>query len=416
MEIKVDQSILKLAKLFKKKSGKLYIVGGYIRNAVMGIPPYDVDLCSSLKPDVVAAMLEGTEFKTNIKNAELGTMEIIYQDKVFEYTTMRKELYADTGAHRPESVEFVKSIDVDVERRDFSMNSVYFEVLKGEIVDPKEGLKDIKKRTIKTVIDPNFVFMHDGLRILRMIRFSSELNFKIEPKTFACAHVHRANLSDISGTRKRNELFALLNSSKKYEGYTKKKAPMQGLVKYNKLGLWKFFNLPADRIHYNLAKRTSSENNFLALVIDITSTINPHDKFAFLTNFLGGDGLCFSSEEVDKMTNIVCGYFDAMAKMGNKDYFFKYFNNFPEILPLIKLKSLNLSKKYNFFYKYLVNNKIAIQIKDLDIRGTDIKRNFPNIPQRRYTYILNELLSKVFDGAVRNNKQSLLEEVKNYDY
>ena len=73
-------------------------------------------------------------------------------------------------------------------------------------------------------------------------------------------------------------------------------------------------------------------------------------------------------------------------------------------------------KKYNFFYKYLINNKIAIQIKDLDIKGIDIKKKYPNIPQRRYSYILNELLSKVFDGVIKNSKQDLLEEVRNYDY
>ena len=76
----------------------------------------------------------------------------------------------------------------------------------------------------------------------------------------------------------------------------------------------------------------------------------------------------------------------------------------------------NLAKKYNFFYKYLINNKIAIQIKDLDIKGSDIKKKYPNIPQRRYSYILNELLSKVFDGVIKNSKQDLLEEVRNYDY
>lgn len=416
MKISINTNLMKLAKLFKKNGAKLYLVGGCVRNAMIGIPSFDTDICSSLAPDIVAAFLDGTDFSYIFKNKELGTMDIIYDGNVWEYTTLRKENYPDGGAHKPESVEFIKSIEVDSQRRDFSVNSIYVDIVKGEIIDPNDGIRDIKKKQLRAVVDPNLVFLHDGLRILRMIRFSSELNFRIEPKTFIGAHTHRANLSDISGERKRNELLELLSCSKKYPTHTKKKAYIHGLNKYNKLGLWKYFNLPIERVRYSLVKRAGVEQRFMALVVDIVSSVAPHDKFAFLTNFLGADGLCFASDEVEDMTNEICGYFEALEKVNNKDYFFKYFNNFAQIYPLIKLKSPNLAKKYNFFYKYLINNKIAIQIKDLDIKGIDIKKKYPNIPQRRYSYILNELLSKVFDGVIKNSKQDLLEEVRNYDY
>lgn len=416
MKISINANLMKLARLFKKNGAKLYLVGGCVRNAVIGIPSFDTDICSTLIPDVVCSFLEGTEFSCLIKNKELGTMDIVCEGNVWEYTTLRKENYADGGAHKPESVEFIKSLEIDSHRRDFSVNSIYVDIIKGEIIDPNEGIRDIKKKQIRAVVDPNLVFLHDGLRILRMIRFSSELNFKIEPKTFAGAHTHRANLSDISGERKRKELFELLSCSKKYPNHTKKKGYFSGLQKYNRLGLWKYFNLPIEKVKYSLVKKAGIDQRFMALVVDIVSSVNPHDKFAFLNNFLGADGLCFCADEVEEMTNTICGYFDAMDKINNKDYFFKYFNNFPQILPLIKAKSTNLAKKYNFFYKYLINNKIAIQIKDLDIKGADIKKKYPNIPQRRYSYILNELLSKVFDGVIKNSKQNLLEEVRNYDY
>lgn len=416
MKISINSNLMKLARLFKKNGAKLYLVGGCVRNAVIGIPSFDTDICSALSTDEICGFLDGTDFSYIIKNKELGTMDIVCDGNVWEYTTLRKENYADGGAHKPESVEFVKSLEVDSHRRDFSVNSIYVDIIKGEIIDPNDGIRDIKKKQIRAVVDPNLVFLHDGLRILRMIRFSSELNFKIDPKTFAGAHTHRANLSDISGERKRKELLELLSCSKKYPNHTKKKGYYYGLQKYNKLGIWKYFNLPIEKVRYSLVKKTELDSRFLALVVDITLSVDPHDKFAFLNNFLGADGLCFCSDEVDEMTNTICGYFDAMEAMNNKDYFFKYFNNFPKILPLIKAKSTNLAKKYNFFYKYLINNKIAIQIKDLDIKGADIKKKYPNIPQRRYSYILNELLSKVFDGVIKNSKQNLLEEVRNYDY
>lgn len=416
MKISINSNLMKLARLFKKNGAKLYLVGGCVRNAVLGIPSFDTDICSALTIDEICAFLDATEFSYIIKSKELGTMDIICDGNIWEYTTLRKENYVDGGAHKPQSVEFIKSLEIDSQRRDFSVNSIYVDIQKGEIIDPSDGIRDIKKKQIRAVVDPNLVFMHDGLRILRMVRFSSELSFKIDPKTFASAHTHRANLSDISGERKRKELIELLSCSKKYPNHTKKKSFYHGLQKYNRLGIWKYFNLPLEKVKYSLVKKTELEQRFLALVIDIVLAVNPHDKFAFLNNFLGMDGLCFCTDEVEVMTNTICGYFDALDSLNNKDYFFKYFNNFPQILPLIKAKSTNLAKKYNFFYKYLINNKIAIQIKDLDIKGADIKKKYPNIPQRRYSYILNELLSKVFDGVIKNSKQNLLEEVRNYDY
>lgn len=416
MKISISANLLKLAKLFKKKNAKLFLVGGYVRNACIGIPSFDVDICSSLKLEDVEKLLINSDYVLKIKNKDLGTADIICGNNNWEYTVLRTETYAVGGAHSPEKVEFIKSVDLDATRRDFTINSIYLDIAKGEIVDPFDALKDIDKKLVKAVKDPNEVFSHDGLRILRMIRFASELNFSIDNKTFAGALNNKDNLSDISGERKRKELIELLACSNKYVGYTKKKAYLIGLQRYNKLSIWKYFNLPIEKVRYRLVKKADIENKLLALVVDITNEVNPRDRFAFLTNFLGVDGLNFSNDEVSRMTNIICGYFDAIEKLNNKDYFFKYFNNFPTIAMLLKKQSVKLYKKYNFFYKYLVNNKIAIQVKDLDIKGSDIKRNYPDIPQRRYSYILNELLSKVFDGAIINKKDKLLEEVKNYDY
>ena len=416
MKISISASLYKLAKLFKKKHAKLFLIGGCVRNAIIGIPCFDVDICGWLKLDEVEELLKDTEFSLNIKNETLGTADITCENSSWEYTVLRTEKYPQGGAHKPESVEFVKSVEEDAFRRDFTMNSIYVDIIKGEFIDPFLGEMDIKRRQVCAVADPNEVFSHDGLRILRMIRFACELNFSIESKTFGAAFNHRANLADISAERKRNELLALLKCTEKYKDHTKSDAFLRGLHKYNKLGLWKFFSLPIQKVKFSLVKKADVESRFLALVIDILHEINPRDKFAFLSHFLGSDGLGFTNEEVDEMTNVVLGYLDAIEVLNNKDYFFKYFNYFSKIAPLIKKKSTKIYKKYNFFYKYLINNKIAIQVKDLEIKGSDIKKIYPNIPQRRYSYILNELLSKVFDGAVENTKQRLIEEVANYDY
>lgn len=152
MKISINANLMKLAKLFKKNGAKLYLVGGCVRNAMIGIPSFDTDVCSSLSPDAVAAFLDGTDFSYIFKNKELGTMDIIYDGNVWEYTTLRKENYSDGGAHKPESVEFVKSLEVDSQRRDFSVNSIYVDIVKGEIIDPNDGIRDIKKNNSEQLL------------------------------------------------------------------------------------------------------------------------------------------------------------------------------------------------------------------------------------------------------------------------
>ena len=108
------------------------------------------------------------------------------------------------------------------------------------------------------------------------------------------------------------------------------------------------------------------------------------------------------------MINILSGYYDALNGLDNKSYFFKYFENFPTILKLLNEKSKLLASKYEFFYRYIINHKVIVQIKDLKINGDDIKREAPNVDQKRYKAILYSLLSDVFDGKIQNDKKELL--------
>jgi tRNA nucleotidyltransferase/poly(A) polymerase len=265
-------------------------------------------------------------------------------------------------------------------------------------------------------VSPEIVFSSDGVRILRMIRLASELGFAIEQKTFAAAYLYKNKLDDISGMRKRNDLMLVLGCQERYPNFTSKKAFLKGLLRFNSLKLWRQFFLPIDKVRFSLVKKVDVCDRFLALIIDIVTSVVPRDRELFLYNFLGTEGLAFSSAEINNISNIILGYIEAIEKLNNKDYFFKYFNNFKIISNFIRKKSKKTYKKYNFFYNYLINNKIAIQIKDLAIKGSDIKNSFPKIPSKRYAYILNELLSKVFDGIIKNNKKALLDEVANYDY
>ena len=413
IQIPVSENLEKLAQKLKNKA-ELFIVGGYVRNSILGIGDTDVDLCSKLKPDELKEILKDTDFVVKDKNKKLGTVTISTFDEVYEHTTFRTEEYEDNGKHCPVSICFVDDLRKDAKRRDFTINCIYYSILKKRIIDIYSGLYDLEKRQIKTIETPEYVFENDGLRILRMIRIACELNFKIEKKTLKTAMLMSYRLKDITGIRKQKELVNILNSRIKYS-VSKNNAHIRALNYFNKLHIWSSFYSTVSVIKLKMVKKTNI-NLMSALLIDMIEAINPDCIDYYLRYMLGNKGLDFTSKQQEYLINVVCGYFDALNKLNNKNYFFKYFNNFEEIGKFIAYKSIFLFNKYNFFYKYITNNHIPITIKDLQVDGNDIKKCKPKMPEKYYSLLLKELLSKVFDGEIKNDKVDLIKEIKAYDY
>lgn len=195
----------------------IYVVGGAVRNLLMGLPVSDIDICSAATPDQIMALCRRMGFKCIPKAPQLGTVEIIAGDTGFEHTTFRSESYGEGGRHRPEQVRFAHSIEEDAQRRDFSMNALYYGVCDGKLYDPTGGLDDIGRGVIRAASsDANIVLNDDGLRIMRMVRFAAELGFDIEENTFAAASDLCGRLMDVSAERIRDELNKILLSDIKY--------------------------------------------------------------------------------------------------------------------------------------------------------------------------------------------------------
>jgi len=410
MKINVSENLQKLAKIFGKKTN-LYVVGGFVRDQILGLETSDIDVCSSLTVTRVQKMLENTKFCIKDVNKRLGSAKICIEDEVYDYCCFRSETYPDDGSHTPIEVQFVKDIKLDAKRRDFTMNCVYYDITNQKILDFYNGVKDIKRKKIRCVEDPFTVFQNDGLRILRMIRQAGQLNFSVAKDTLACAKRMTFMLEDISAARKTDELTLLLESKYKRN----KKSFLKGLKLFNRLGIWKYYFENLEYVKYNIVKKVEIQNRFAGLLIDIIGSLNPDCVSYFLENSLGQNGLGLSKQKVSKDIEIVCGYFDAYNLLNNKDYFFKYYNSFPQIAKILEKGSSYVYRKYNFFYKYINKYKVPIQIKDLKINGNDIKVNFPKIEEKRYKFILTDLLNKVFRAQLDNNKQCLLAEVKKYE-
>ena len=229
MEFDFDPELIRLAGLFQRKGSALYVVGGHVRNTLLGLPVSDTDITSALTPGEVLALCNDAGLKTFPKGIDFGMVEIHIGDKKYEHTTFRSDTYAEGGAHRPESVAFSESPFADAFRRDFSVNALYAEVPSGNIVDPTGGLEDIKKRLIRTTTpDPELILRDDGLRILRLCRFAAELGFDIEEKTFAAAKECAGLLADVSHERIRDELVKILMADVKY-GLPPEESVLRGL-------------------------------------------------------------------------------------------------------------------------------------------------------------------------------------------
>ena len=177
-----------------------YIVGGCVRDSLLGFVPNDYDITTSAKPEQVIELFERT-IPTGIKH---GTVTVVIEKEPIEVTTFRTEgNYTDS--RRPDSVEFVSDLKEDLSRRDFTVNALAYSHTKG-LIDYFGGEKDLKNRILRAVGDPKKRFGEDALRILRLFRFASQLDFSMEQNTLSSALELSENLKNISRERIFSEL------------------------------------------------------------------------------------------------------------------------------------------------------------------------------------------------------------------
>ncbi|MCC8192245.1 MAG: HD domain-containing protein [Ruminococcus sp.] len=182
-----------------------FAVGGCVRDLVLKNTPHDWDITTSAEPDEIKEVFK--DFKTFDVGKRYGTVSVIIDSVTLEITTYRSE--GNYQSHRkPQNVSFVKSLEQDLKRRDFTMNALC--ICDGEIIDMFGGINDINNKTIRAIGNPDERFAEDALRILRALRFSSVSGFGIEKETKRSIYKNRWLLRYISRERIRDELLKLL--------------------------------------------------------------------------------------------------------------------------------------------------------------------------------------------------------------
>jgi len=197
----------------KKNGFEAYLVGGCVRDAIMGIEPHDYDFITNAKPQQIKDTLrkEGIPFTTI--GEKFGTIEAHVKGEIFEITTYRKEGSYEDSRH-PLDVSFVDTVKEDLARRDFTMNAIAYDIDTGDFVDPYRGIIDIQNKTIRCVGNANERLKEDPLRIARALRFAITHDFDIAMETYAGMLNNTSLLRNISKERRTSELRKMLTSNK----------------------------------------------------------------------------------------------------------------------------------------------------------------------------------------------------------
>lgn len=200
---KIPQDALEIIHCIEQAGYEAYIVGGCVRDLLLHREPNDWDITTSAKPEEIKKIFKRT-YDTGIKH---GTVTVILNAEHYEVTTYRIEgEYKDF--RRPENVSFVEDINLDLSRRDFTMNAIAYHPNRG-FVDPYHGQEDIKLGCIRSVRNAEERFTEDALRILRAVRFAAQLGFQIEKDTLQGIENCKELLTHISKERIRDEFLKI---------------------------------------------------------------------------------------------------------------------------------------------------------------------------------------------------------------
>jgi len=206
------QAAIKIVKRLRSNGFDALLAGGCVRDMLLGRPAKDYDVATDAHPKDVMKL-----FKRTLKvGAKFGVVIVLVENRRVEVATFRTETGYVDGRH-PGKVRFAGAAE-DASRRDFTINGMFYDPLRKEVIDYVNGQADLKKKIVRTIGVPEERFGEDYLRMLRAVRFATQLGFAIEPRTWSAIYRNGANITKISGERIRMELEGILISPNRSAG------------------------------------------------------------------------------------------------------------------------------------------------------------------------------------------------------
>lgn len=417
-----------------------YIVGGCVRDKIMDKEPHDYDICTSALPNEVINVFKNHRIiETGLKH---GTVTLVLHNNGYEITTYRCDGKYLDGRH-PESVLFVSNLNEDLMRRDFTMNAIAFDGC--EFKDPFNGFNDIKNKCIRCVGNPDDRFKEDALRILRAMRFSSQLSFEIDKDTEKAMFANKELICKISAERIASEFSKILLGDNvfsvlmKYRDIIATFIPeIKDTFDFEQKNDWHIYDVYEHICH---SVKNIEPNLILRMTMFFHDIEKPACFFVDDSNvghFYGHPAksakttkqilkrLKYPNEIIENVDILVYNHDrrivttkTAIRKLLNKF-------SFENAKNLILVKKADASAQnpaknsesgyleeldvINTLIEEVSSNGDCVRIKDLAVNGNDLKE-LGFTPSPRFKDILDFALLLVIEGKVDNNKELLTKEI-----
>ena len=422
----------------EKCGHEAYMVGGCVRDSVLGRKPHDYDICTSATPDEILEVFPNEEIiPTGLQH---GTVTILINKEPFEVTTYRIDGdYSDN--RRPDNVTFTKNLVEDLRRRDFTINAMAYNPRTG-LVDPFNGMEDIKCKKIRCVGSAEDRFNEDALRILRAIRFEAQLGFIRLPETMLEIEKQYRRLKNISIERINNEFCKIVASKQFYielimysDVFSLFIPELKDLIGFQQNNPYHAYDVFDYTVH--AIEKCESGDLVVRLAVLFHDFGKPHsyqDGEDGIRHFKGHGRvsaaitdsimrrLRFDNKTRHNVVELVY-YHDATFEVGKK-YIKRWLNKIGEkqFRRLLEVRRADIKgQKPNYeksriekvdniesILEDVLQEQECFSLKDLAVNGNDVKKTMNLKEGKDVGYWLNEMLKRVIDGELKNNRDDLI--------
>lgn len=438
--ITLPAPIIQFMKSLTDKGFQVYVVGGAVRNLILGHTITNWDFTTDANPTQLLSLYPDAFYHNTY-----GTVTIPKEQELFEITPFRKESGYSDNRH-PEKIEWAKTIEEDLGRRDFTINAIAFDGK--NMIDPYHGQADLKKKIIRTVGDADTRFQEDALRLLRAIRFSSQLGFEIEEETRSAIQKNAGLIQNISWERIRDELLKIMESTYPAEGIL--------LMKQNQLLT---HILPELEVCFSISQKSPKRHHIYdvgthcVMALKYCPSKDPITRLASLLHDIGktktywkdantglitfhnhevvgtrmvteiANRLKLSKDQSEKLIRLVQYHqftvseeiTDNAIRRFIREVGKKYLQDMFDLRTADRIGSgaKPTSWRYELFKKRVIEvQKEPFKVTDLKINGHDVMNTLKIKPSKQIGNLLDTLFNEVVEKKIKNEKEELLRRLR----
>jgi len=441
----IPKKVKKIIAKFQENKAEIYIVGGAVRDLMLGREVKDWDFTTNLTPEEMKKLFPKNSFYNN----NFGTLSIVEKDgEIFEVTTFRTERGYSDGRH-PDEVKWGKTLDEDLERRDFTINAIalnfQFSKSNFQIIDLFGGQNDLENKIVRTVGNPDERFNEDALRLMRAVRIAGQIGFNIEEKTLESIQKNAKLINNIAGERVRDELFKMLLSPTPSKGI--ELLQQSGLLAeimpelVDGLGMTQKGHHIDDVWTHNLKTLDNCQSKnpvtkLAALLHDVgkpksmhgdgqSRTFHNHEVYGSRIAVNIGKKLRLSNKELDQLFRLVRWHMFTVQETQTDKAVRRFIRNvtldyIDEMIDLRRADRLGSGAKetswrWELFKQRIVEvQKQPFAVKDLKVSGVDVMEILGIKPGPKVGEVLNAIFKEVEEKPELNDREVLIKKIEEF--